>query len=253
MMNRGDRYREGKARWALPYVWPVDGDIDTMIDRDVRLGTLVTRALIDGSLCASSSVPGTAESAIILYECPRGMERSLRPATATEAVMKITGIPKERILTLSVSPESNHDLVNEGVSVAVLLVAEIPQFVEQWLEHFTHEKGFRNTLKDTVEKTWSSPGNDAREESSDDVDVPIADYQTRAWDEVKNAMLDFRNQPGIDKAAATFSETKLEDDLADLSKRIAATDIWAEFDSFADRAGIYDYLPRPSTDDSVSS
>lgn len=282
--RKGKRFSnsKGPAKWALPYVWPPDGDMDPEIT-DRSLGYAVTRALLDGGLCAAGSEFKSAESVIVLYESHSEFLKTADHQAASAAIEMLFGIDRQNVTIERVKSLKEFD--SEGLSVVVLAVGQVPGFAEEWLETYQDTEK-QEELKRTVSTVWLAGGAfqddekplDDIEESTDVLPDVLQKGQWRSirdalerhlqpqlgisprrsrqgtGDDVSTSDANSDGQAGEDSQASTHDDNISEgqqvlrkyitDKMVALHDELEVMDVWADFKRFADETGITRYVDK---------
>jgi hypothetical protein len=240
----------GAATWALPYIWPPDGDIDPEI-ADSSLGYAICRALVDGSLCNSGSEFKSAESVIVFYECHEDYMKTVDYDSAYETISLMLGINRDKV-TIERVP-SITPFKETGVSVLVLAIGQVPGFTEDWINEYNSEEKV-NEVNSSVSKKWIVGAPDRKPFWLDDEGDPLESHdvlpdrlQTGQWRHLRDKIeQDLQVQMAMkrdsdapeDIAGRQLLRDHLTGKVDSLVKDLETTKIWEDFKKFADITGI---------------
>lgn len=242
---------EGAAKWALPYIWPPDGDIDPEI-ADSSLGYAIGRALVDGSLCDSGSEFKSAESVIVLYESHEDYMKTVDYDSAYETIGLMLGIERDKV-TIERVP-SITPYAESGVSVLVLALGQVPGFTEDWLNRYdVKEKS--EEINSYVSNKWTvgAPDDQTATDDPDDDDVPESNdqlpdrLQTGQWRLLRDKIeFSLQAQLGINRGSTDAADVEgrlrlrnhITDKVDDLLGNLENIKLWEDFKKFADVTGI---------------
>jgi len=248
--RRGKRFSNpaGAAKWALPYIWPPDGDIDPEI-ADSSLGYAIGRALVDGSLCDSGSEFKSAESVIVLYESHEDYMKTVDYDSAYEAISLMLGIDRDNVTIARVPSITPY--ADSGVSILVLALGQVPGFTEDWLNKYDSEVKSKE-LNSSVSNKWTVGAPDAHASEDDEIilesdDVLPDRLQTGQWrllrDKIESSL---QGQLGINRTSTESAVVEgrlrlrnhITDKVDDLLEDLEKIEIWEDFKRFADTTGI---------------
>jgi hypothetical protein len=223
LTQASDSYRDGVSRFAIPYIWPIDRDVE----RDFRLvkpQTMVTRAMMDGALTRVRHTDfQSAKSAILIYRSPSeegdGGEESMAQAVADHL-----GLARSKVIVHR-STLAEEDVV-DAYEILVLAVGQIPEYVRELREEVAQGHELHHLAKNAGAK-WANL--ETKEAGAENV--------KSRWEKLENEMFNFF-QSGLSEKEIKALPEELRTELEDLRNKLDDMDVLQDFIGFCDANGV---------------